>query len=535
VSFFLGSFTIYSWLVVKQRDELERELEKAVQLARNEQAKSDAVIAAIADGISIQDLEFRVLHQNAAHQAIAGGDRRGEYCYKAYVCGETICATCPLADALLDGQVHRIEKPGPPGSGVDFIEITASPIRNANGEIVGGLEIVRDISEQKWAVEAIKQQTLFLQRLIDTIPSPIFYKNPLGIFLGCNAAFAACIGRSQEEVIGRTLYELMPHEFAKIYAVKDNELFADPGVQIYESFVHCQASGEPREVIFNKATFTDQYGEIAGLVGVVIDIADHVAAERAINALNQDLSRQASELAAANRELEAYNYSFTHDLRNNLTRISSGSQILVDIHSDQLDEHGKMLLQGIITAVDQIQELSEAMQLLFLVTRRDILHEPVNLSEMATAIVMDLRLADLERQVTFSIQPDLLVIADPRLMRVLLKNLLDNAWKYSGKRAESLIDFGLQYDGAESCFYVRDNGVGFPSAKAEQLFLPFKRLHHPSDFPGSGIGLATVQRIIQRHGGRVWAEGAVDQGATFLFSLPADAVINLESAEKGQP
>lgn len=530
-SFLMAAYAIYVWLVVRHRDGLEKELAQALGQARDEQAKSEAIIAAIADGVSIQDLDFRVLVQNKVHQDLVGGDRRGEFCYQAYADGEGICPACPVADALFDGQVHRLEKPGNPSSGAEFIEITASPVRNAKGEIIGGLEIVRDITERKWTEESIKQQTLFFQQLIDTIPSPIFYKNTQGIFLGCNTAFATCIGRSRAEVVGRTLFEIIPGAMAVMYAGKDDELIANPGTQIYESYVQCNASGDKREVIFYKATFNDHDGEVAGLVGVVIDIADRIAAERSILALNSDLARQAAELAAANRELEAYNYSFTHDLRNNLTRISSASQILIDMYGEQLEESAKLLLEGNIAAATQIHELSEAMQMLFSVTRRDVLHQSVNLSELATAIAMDLRLAGLDRVVTFIIQPDLQVHADPRLMKVLLENLLGNAWKYSAQKAESFIELGMLWQGEEPRYYVRDNGVGFPPEQSTKLFAPFIRLHRAQEFPGSGIGLATVQRIVQRHGGKIWAEGDVGQGATFWFTLPAGTNSNIQGEQ----
>lgn len=530
----LVAFIAVIWLMARKRVRLESELETAIQLARDEQAKLEAVISSIPDGVSIQDLEFRVMFQNEAHQGLVGGDYRGEPCYHAYSGMPDICPACPLADAMADGGVHRIEKPGKPGGGVDFIEITASPIRNANGEIVGGLEIVRDISARKWTEEAIKAQTLFFQQLIDTIPSPIFYKNTLGIFLGCNQAFAECIGRSRAEVVGRTLYELVPPAMAAEFVAKDDELFANPGTQIYEAFVPCAATATLRTAIFYKATFPDPYGEVAGLVGVVIDITERIVSEKEIRELNQGLSRQAEALAAVNRELEAYNYSFTHDLRNNLTRISTASQLLEEMHGSTLPEDGRMLVQGVIAAVCQIQELSEAMQLLFLVTRQELQLKQVDLAEMATGLIMDLRLADIERQAVFVINPEMVVQADPRLMKVLLKNLLDNAWKYSGKRNEPVIELGVKADADEPRFYIRDNGAGFPEEHAAELFQPFKRLHHSKDFPGTGIGLATVERIIHRHGGRIWAEGAIDRGATFWFTIPAPDSALPEPGEKGQ-
>jgi PAS domain S-box-containing protein len=520
VTLFLAGYTLYAWQVVRHRDRLEQQLEVALGQALDEQAKSQAIIEAIADGVSIQDLDFRVIHQNAVHLKLAGGDKRGELCYRAYASQDDLCLACPVAAALADGQVHRVEKPGSAASGAEFIEITASPVRNARGEIVGGLEIVRDITERKWTEEAIRQQTLFFQRLIDTIPSPVFYKNRQGIFLGCNEAFANCLGRPTQEIIGRSLFELMPYELAAEYADKDEELFEQTGTQIYEAFVQCAVSGSRREAIFYKATFSDPHGDVAGLVGVVIDIAERTKAERAIRELNADLSRQAVELAAVNRELEAYNYSFTHDLRNHLTRISSTSQILTEMYAERIDLNGQVLLQGIVTAADQIQELSEAMQLLFSVTRREIMHETVNISDLATAVATDLRLTDPGREAVITVQQDIYVVGDSRLMKVLLENLIGNAWKYTGKRTESIISVGAMHQGGELTCFVRDNGAGFAPDQAARLFLPFVRLHGVEEFPGTGIGLATVQRIIQRHGGRVWAEGERGVGATFWFTLP---------------
>lgn len=241
--------------------------------------------------------------------------------------------------------------------------------------------------------------------------------------------------------------------------------------------------------------------------------------EEKIRALNERLKQQNISLAALNKELEAFSYSVSHDLRAPLRSIDGFSRILLEDHSKKLDVEGQVYLQRIRAAADSMAQLIEDLLNLARVTRAEIQREDVDLSELAEKAAAGLRQSEPDRQVDMVIAPGLIARADLRLARVVMENLLSNAWKFTAKHAHARIDVGRQAKDGRTVFFVRDDGAGFDMAYASKLFGAFQRLHSHSEFPGTGIGLATVQRIINRHEGVIWAEGAVERGATFYFTL----------------
>ena len=234
---------------------------------------------------------------------------------------------------------------------------------------------------------------------------------------------------------------------------------------------------------------------------------------------NETLRHNAAQLLAANTELDAFAYSVSHDLRAPLRSIDGFSQILLEDYAARLDEAGHDSLRRVRAATQRMGTLIDDLLKLARVTRTEIRAEAVDLSDMARDIAAELQRATPERQVEFAIAPQLKARGDPRLLRVVLDNLLRNSWKYTAKQARPRIEFGSVEENGGHAFMVRDNGAGFDMKYADKLFGVFQRLHSAADFEGTGIGLATVRRIINRHGGRIWAEGAVDQGATFYFTL----------------
>jgi hypothetical protein len=241
---------------------------------------------------------------------------------------------------------------------------------------------------------------------------------------------------------------------------------------------------------------------------------------------NEELNRAKDELQivnaaleAANKELEAFSYSVSHDLRAPLRSIDGFSQALLEDCVDQLDEEGKDNLQRVRAATQRMGELIDDMLNLSRVARKEIRVETVDLSAMAQTIAAELRRSQPERQVELVIAEGMVADGDSGLLKAALENLLGNAWKFTGKRSEAKIEFGITRQDGISAYFVRDNGAGFDPAYADKLFGAFQRLHDAHEFIGTGIGLATVQRIIHRHGGQVWAESEVGKGATFYFTL----------------
>jgi len=239
--------------------------------------------------------------------------------------------------------------------------------------------------------------------------------------------------------------------------------------------------------------------------------------------LNLELERRVAartaELEAANAELRAFASSVSHDLRAPLRAIEGFAAALREDCGPALDGRGTQHLQRIGAAIQRMGELIEGLLALSSIAKRALNRAPVDLSGLVEEIAGELQRSEPERRVELVVRPDVVADGDPVLLRAALANLLENAWKFSARRTLAHIEFGVVKTATERVFFVRDDGAGFDPAAQRQLFSPFGRLHDPHDFPGSGIGLSTVQRIIQRHGGRVWAEGAVDRGATFYFTL----------------
>ena len=239
--------------------------------------------------------------------------------------------------------------------------------------------------------------------------------------------------------------------------------------------------------------------------------------------LEQHVAERTAQLIIVNKELEAFSYSVSHDLRAPLRGIDGFSQALLEDYADKLDENGKNMLGRVRAGSQRMAQLIDDLLNLSRITRHEMRAEPVNLSLQARSIVNDLQRTQPQRRAIFEITEGLIAYGDPRLLRIMLENLLNNAWKFTSKSEYAEIQFGVNHDKEELVYFVHDNGVGFDMVYADKLFGPFQRLHATTEFEGTGVGLATVQRIIHRHGGRIWAHAIVEQGATFYFTLPKEA------------
>jgi two-component system sensor histidine kinase/response regulator len=244
-----------------------------------------------------------------------------------------------------------------------------------------------------------------------------------------------------------------------------------------------------------------------------------VESEQAARHLAETRAELVRDLEHKNRELESFSYAVSHDLRAPLRRIDSFSRAVLESQGDRLDESGQRFLARVREASQHMSQLIDDVLYLSRVSRADLREQEVDLSSLAGLVLSRLKESEPERRVELKIRPGVVVTGDGQLLRIALENLLENAWKFTAKESDSRIEFGMAHASGEPTYFVRDNGAGFDMIYADRLFGPFQRLHPQNEFPGSGIGLATVQRIIHRHGGRVWAEGLVGQGATFHFTL----------------
>ena len=241
--------------------------------------------------------------------------------------------------------------------------------------------------------------------------------------------------------------------------------------------------------------------------------------EQAALELAETRAELVRDLEHKNRELESFSYAVSHDLRAPLRRIDSFSRAILESQGRRLDDEGRKFLSRVREASQQMAQLIDDVLYLSRVTRSDLRDQDVDLSEVAELVVSRLKEGQPNRRMEVKIRPGVVVTGDGQLLKIALENLLQNAWKFTGHQAEPRIEFGVTQTSGEPTYFIRDNGAGFEMTYAARLFGPFQRLHSQQEFPGNGIGLATVQRIIHRHGGKVWAEGLVGQGATFYFTL----------------
>ncbi len=257
--------------------------------------------------------------------------------------------------------------------------------------------------------------------------------------------------------------------------------------------------------------------------GVVYDVSERVAVESELKEYRQHLedlvSERTQQYEQANKELEAFAYSVSHDLRAPLRSISGFSQILIEDCRDLLDDVHLQHLRRVRDGAQRMSDLIDAMLKLSRLSRQEMDFEQVNLSRICEEVIRELRQATPDRQVDVEIAPDVVTEADPKLMRLVMENLLRNAWKFTARTASPAIEFGVIDEHNRRVYFVKDNGAGFDEAYADRLFGAFQRLHRQEEFPGTGVGLAIVQRVVHRHNGRVWATAAPDEGATFYFYL----------------
>lgn len=339
-----------------------------------------------------------------------------------------------------------------------------------------------------------------------------------------NAGATRMYGWTSEEVLGRPISELL----------YENDREFQCATEQVKTTGHWRGDLQQRRkdgsVLWVEGHWTlvrDAAGQPESFFAINADITARRAVQQELQQLNVELDdrvrRRTAELEAVNRDLASFSYSVSHDLRSPLNSIAGFSQLLAKTDGEKISEKGRHYLARIRSGANTMSELIEGLLSLAQLSRQPVDMQDVNLSQLARQVEQACREREPERQVQVHIQEGLSVRGDPRLLLAVMQNLLGNAWKFTAKQAVARIDVGSE-PGADGCtlYFVKDNGAGFDMAHAEKLFGTFERLHSQSDFPGTGVGLATVKRIIDRHRGRVWAESRVNEGATFYFSLPPE-------------
>lgn len=402
-----------------------------------------------------------------------------------------------------------------------LVSLSYSPIKNREGEVIAVSIIAQDITEQKTTQIALKESQARFSQLVESSIIGIIIAKLDGTVLESNDVFLEMLGFERKDILLRklNLRENTPTEFQ----IEDERAIAE---------IKKTSSVNPRE----KAYIRKDGSIIPVLVGgkllegsndtviaFVLDISEQKRVSEELKSLNETLERRVIErteqLEAVNKELEAFSYTVSHDLRAPLRHINGFSQALLEDYSDRLDDTGKGFLNEVRNASQEMAQLIDDVLRLARVTRSEIQKEKVNLSDLAEKILDDLKKLDSHRKVTINIEKELIVYGDKRLLKIMLDNLLGNAWKFTSKNENARIEFGCDQSSSEKTYFVRDNGAGFEMAYIDKLFGVFQRLHTNEEFEGTGIGLATVQRIISRHGGNVWAVGEKNKGAVIYFNF----------------
>jgi PAS domain S-box-containing protein len=379
----------------------------------------------------------------------------------------------------------------------------------ANARLLG---LSETLARQNTEIDRAREQ---LRTILDATTALIYLKDAEGRYLFVNQQFQRVFGLRREDVLGRADEEVLPPEVAEALRTTDAQVLRARTPQELEETVP-EADG-PHTFLSLKFPLLDDAGEPYGVCCVATDITERKQRDEVL--------RRAMEAAeSANRELESFSYSVAHDLRAPLRSIDGFGQALLEDFADKLNPEGRKYLSYVRESAQHMGQLIDDLLTLSRVSRGDLRRDEANLSSIARTIIDRLRATNPDRRVEVDIEDGVIADGDARLLRAVLENLLGNSWKFTGKRTGARICFGVDRSTRPHVYFVRDNGAGFDMAYAGKLFGVFQRLHLSTEFEGTGIGLATVQRIIRRHRGAIWAEGEVDRGATFFFTLEEAAV-----------
>lgn len=385
--------------------------------------------------------------------------------------------------------------------------------------------LLRDAHEaERQATErALRESRARYEEVVESVNEVIFRTDSSGRLTFLNRAWEHITGYPVADSLGRELSGFLHPDDVPAARTNLEEVAAGRRTECHCEMRLRTRSGEVRWIEAAGRAVHDGLGEPPGLAGTLDDISARKVAELTLKNLNQELESRVrvrtAELEASNRELEAFSYSVSHDLRAPLRAIDGFAQILEEELEDKLEPSSRAHLERIRKATQRMSQLIDDLIGLARLTRQPLNRETVDLAEIAAQIIDELRAEEPGRQVEVQITQRLLVNADRNLMRIVLENLLRNAWKFSSLQAQPRISLHAERDRDRRVFCVSDNGAGFDMAFAANLFRPFHRLHSNNEFAGTGIGLATVQRIIQRHGGLIWAQAKPGQGAQFYFTL----------------
>ncbi len=391
-------------------------------------------------------------------------------------------------------------------------------LKNQNEELIGILVISRDITGSKKQQEIVEKEQQEKLVILDNLAEMVTYKDQEMNILWANRAAENNYQKSHDQYLGRKCYDAWYNRSEPCpgcHVQKALELG-----HLYRGSIN---SPEGRYWQVTASPVFGETGQIVGIIDTALDITDLKNAEWELKKLNEELEQRVRERTAelewTNKELAAFTYSVSHDLRAPLRSIEGFSEAVLEDHGQYLDEEGRNYLERVVAASRRMSDLIDDLLKLSRVTRQELHRDRVDLSAMVEAYARYLQEQDPQREAAFIVAPGLYATGDAALLRIALENLLDNAWKFTNGNAKAQIEFGSVTQNGKNSFFISDNGVGFEAEHAKKIFNAFQRLHSSEEYPGTGIGLSIVQRIIERHGGIIWAESSPGKGSVFYFII----------------
>lgn len=507
---------------LETKEQLIRQQEETVRDALRQQQSEKrfrGLLEAAPDGMVIVDEEGIIVMVNAQMEKIFGYNREE-------IMGKRVDLLLPARFKDIHpfhrAQYGKSRRLRPMGADLELyalredgsefpVEISLSPMETEEEKLI--IAAIRDITDRKRAEEKFRG-------LLEAAPDAMVVVDQQGMIQLVNSQTERMFGYDRVELVGQPIEILVPRRFRKKHAKHRDGYYGEHPVRPMGMGLDLFGLRKNSTEFPVEISLSPLETEEGLLVSAAIrDVTQRKRMEEDVQKLNEDLKQRAAQLEAANKELEAFSYSVSHDLRAPLRSIDGFSHVVLEDYGEQLSADARGYLERVRAAAQRMAVLIDDLLNLSRVTRTAVQPRFINLSKMAEEIVEGLKESHPARQVTVSLTPDLMVEADPHLIHIVLENLLSNAWKFTAKQEHATIEFGQKNHAKERTFYVRDNGVGFDMAYSDKLFGVFQRLHSISEFPGTGVGLATVQRIISIHGGRIWAESAEGKGATFYFTL----------------
>jgi len=459
---------------------------------------AEDILSTVADSLMLVDLDGKIVLSNKSVQHLLGyteqelkGNDIGS------IANGMDMATLLESETIRSQELTLLKKNGEQVP----VLLSASAVKDQEGEVMGIVVTALDITERKKMEQELRASEQKYKTLVDHALVGIGIHQDNRIVFA-NRRMATMLGYSPEEFIGLQIADLIhPAERSAVLSRAHKRQSGSLEPETYEIRLLRKDGSFFYALISNG--LIDYNGRVATLI-TISDITD---------------TKARKELEEANKELEAFSYSVSHDLRAPLRSIDGFSQALLEDYADKLDDQGREYLRRIRAASQRMAQLINDLLTLSRVTRAEIHFEEVDLSTIVENIAAELKESQPNRDVKFIIAQNVKAYGDSHLLRIVLENLLSNAWKFTSKHKNAVIEFGAKESDGKRVYFVRDDGAGFDMAYVDKLFVPFQRLHEQDEFEGTGIGLATVQRIVHRHGGMVWAEGEVEKGATFYFTL----------------